>query len=42
LFYLPPHHRTLAPPTSRRVDLPAFPRMPAWLARQVAYMRGLS
>jgi hypothetical protein len=41
LFYLPPHRRILAPPASRRLDLPSVPRMPAWVTRQVAYMRGL-
>jgi hypothetical protein len=42
LFYLPPHRRSLVTQPSRRLDLPAFPRMPPWVARQVAYMRGLS
>jgi hypothetical protein len=42
LFYLPPHHRCLAPQAPRRVDMPSFSRMPPWIARQVAYMRGLS
>jgi hypothetical protein len=42
LFYLPPHSRSLVPKIPRRLDLPTFPRMPPWVARQVAYMRGLS
>jgi hypothetical protein len=41
IFYLPPHRRSLAPRPARRVDLPSFPRLPAWVARQVAHMRGL-
>jgi hypothetical protein len=42
LFYLPRHHRALASPGSRRMDLSSFPRIPAWVTRQVSYMRGLS
>jgi hypothetical protein len=42
LFYLPPHRRSLASQPFRRLDLPTFPRMPAWVSKQVAYMRGLS
>jgi hypothetical protein len=41
LFFLPQHHRVLKQPPSRRVDLPSFPKMPAWVTQQVAYMRGL-
>jgi hypothetical protein len=41
LFYLPPHRRSICPQASCRMDLPSFPRMPAWVAQQVTYMRGL-
>jgi hypothetical protein len=45
LFYLPPHRRSLFSTPARRLDLPTFPTFPhppAWVARQVAYMCGLS
>jgi hypothetical protein len=41
LFYLPPHRRSLVTQPFCRLDLPAFPRMPPWVAWQVAYMCGL-
>jgi hypothetical protein len=42
LFYLEPYSRSLASPGSKRVDLPATPRMPTWVASQIAHVRGLS
>jgi hypothetical protein len=42
LFYLPLHRRCLELQPPRRLDLPSFPKMPAWVTRQIAYMRGLS
>jgi hypothetical protein len=42
VFFLPPHRRSLITKPAPRLDLSSFPRMPTWVARQVAYMRGLS
>lgn len=42
LFYLPPHRRCLESKPAPRLDLPSFPKMPAWVTRQVSHMRGLS
>jgi hypothetical protein len=42
LFYLQPHRHSLESFKAERLDFPTAPQMPAWVANQVAHMRGMS